>query len=51
MVEVGLIDESQHGSVTGCSTVTQLIDQQNTILDMLENRDNMEIIYLDFAKA
>lgn len=51
MTEIGMIDESQHGSVTGRSTVTQLINQQDTILNMLENGDNMEIVYLDFAKA
>ena len=51
MIKVGLIDDAQHGSVAGRSTVTQLIDQQNTILNLLEQGDNMEIIYLDFAKA
>ena len=51
MPMVGLVDNTQHGSIAGRSTVTQLIEQQNTILNMLENGDNLEIIYLDFAKA
>ena len=51
MVQVGLIDESQHGSISGRSTVTQFIQQQKDILDILENGDNLELIYLDFAKA
>ena len=51
MVHVGLIDESQHGSISGRSTVTQLVQQQKDILDILENGDNLELIYLDFAKA
>ena len=51
MIQVGLIDETQHGSISGRSTVTQLIQQQKDILDILENGDNLELIYLDFAKA
>ena len=51
LINTGMIDDTQHGSVSGRSTVTQLIKQQETILDMLEGGDNMEIIYLDFAKA
>ena len=33
------------------STLTQLLLQTQTILDMLEHGENVEIIYLDFAKA
>ena len=51
LVLIGMIDDSQHGSVSGRSTVTQLLKQQDTILEMLEEGENMEIIYLDFAKA
>lgn len=51
MESVGMIDPSQHGSTKGKSTVTQLIDQQMLIVKMLESGDNVEIVYLDFAKA
>ena len=40
MINVGLIDESQHGLVSGKSSVTQLIQQQKDILDILEDGDN-----------
>ena len=51
MEKNGMISAEQHGSTVGRSTVSQLLDQQMTILDMLENGDNVEICYLDFAKA
>ena len=51
MVNVGLVDDPQHRSVSGRSTVTQLIQQQKDILDILEDGYNLEFIYLDFAKA
>ena len=47
----GMMDRNQHGSTKGRSTVTQLLEQQMTILNMLEEGANVEIIYLDFAKA
>ena len=51
MTKIGMVDSEQHGSTVGRSTVSQLLDQQMTILEMLEEGDNVEIIYLDFAKA
>ena len=41
---VGLIDEAQHGSVSGRSTVTQLIQQQKDILHILENGENLRFL-------
>ena len=40
MEAVGMFDDSQHGSTKGRSTVSQLLDQQYTILEMLEDGDN-----------
>ena len=51
MVDIGMIDESQHGSTRGRSTLSQLIDQQNQILEMIDSGSNAELIYLDFSKA
>ena len=48
---IGMVSAEQHGSTVGRSTVSQLLEQQMTILDILENRDNVEICYLYFAKA
>ena len=46
-----MISEDQHGARSGRSTLTQLLDQHDQILDALSQGKNMDIIYLDFAKA
>ena len=46
-----LMDSSQHGSRSGRSTLTQLIHQHDKILEMMSDGDNVDIVYLDFAKA
>ena len=46
-----LWDKRQHGSRAGRSTLSQLLEHQDTIVQALENGDNIDIIYLDFAKA
>ena len=35
----------------GKSTMTQLLCQIDTVLDMIKDGDNCEIVFLDFAKA
>ena len=47
----GLIDDDQHGSQSGRSTLTQLLVQQEAVLKMLEGGENVEIVYLDFSKT
>jgi ribonuclease P/MRP protein subunit RPP40 len=49
--QVGALDQAQHGARAGRSTLSQLLVQYETIMEMLENGDNAEIVYLDFAKA
>ena len=51
MITAKIIDNDQYGSSLGCSTVSQLINQQKVILEMIENGDNAEIVFLDFSKA
>ena len=45
------MDVSQHGSIRGRSTLSQLLEHHNEIITMLENDMNVDSIYLDFAKA
>ena len=45
----GLLNKSQHGARSGRSTLSQLL--LHKLLEALENRDNIDAIYLDFAKA
>ena len=45
------MDINQHGALHGRSTLTQLLDQQQEILKILENRETVEVLYLDFSKA
>ena len=46
-----LWEPRQHGSRAGRSTLSQLLEHQDTIVEALECGDNIDIIYLDFAKA
>ena len=45
------MDPNQHGSRTGRSTLSQLLMQQDAVLKALEEGENLDTIYLDFAKA
>ena len=45
------MDSNQHGSRSGRSTLSQLLEQQDELLEMLEIGGNADMIYLDFAKA
>ena len=47
----GLLDGSQHGSRGGRSTLSQLLIQQEKLLSLLEDGDNVDLVYLDFSKA
>ena len=45
---LGLLDGTQHGSRPGSST---LILQYDRVLKLLEDGDNVDVVYLDFVKA
>ena len=45
------MDKCQHGSRRGRSTLSQLLEHHNEIIQMLENGENVDSIYLDFSKA
>ena len=46
-----LWDSRQHGSRAGHSTLSQLLAHQDFILQNLEKKVNVDVIYLDFSKA
>ena len=46
-----VMDPNQHGSRSGRSTLSQLLLHHDRLLEALENGDNIDSIYLDFAKA
>ena len=46
-----LMDVNQHGSRSGKSTLSQLLEHQDEILTALENGENLDAVYLDFSKA
>ena len=46
-----LLPANQHGFVKGSSTVSQLINQTESIIRILESGSEVDTIYLDFAKA
>ena len=46
-----MMDPSQHGARRGQSTISQLLEQHDHVLKMLQDGDNLDIIYLDFEKA
>ena len=46
-----LITQHQHGFRNKRSTLTQLLHHLDSVLEILENDENADIIYLDLAKA
>ena len=46
-----LISKSQHGFLSGKSCLSNLLEFYNVTLDWLDNKNSLDIIYLDFAKA
>ena len=45
------MNQDQHGFRTGHSCLSQLLTHYETILEKLEYNKNVDVIYLDFAKA
>ena len=45
------MDPNQHGSRSGRSTLSQLLEQQDEILATLEEGANIDMVYLDFSKV
>ena len=48
---LGILDNQQHGARSFRSTISQLIEQNDWIIDSLCQGTNVELLYLDFAKA
>jgi ribonuclease P/MRP protein subunit RPP40 len=48
---INKMDDSQHGSRRGRSTLSQLLDHHYKIIKMLEDGDNVDSIYFDLARA
>ena len=46
-----LFNPNQHGFRSGRSCLSQLLEQHNLILDMLNEGSNVDVDYLDFSKA
>ena len=46
-----LMNPSQHGFRSGRSTITQLLNYYESIMDILIQGDSVDSIYLDFLKA
>ena len=46
-----LWDKRQHGSRRGRSTLSQLLEHHDTVISAMEEGHNLDVVYLDFAKA
>ena len=46
-----LYNPGQHGFRAGRSCLSQLIDHYDKVLDQVEQKENVDVIYTDFAKA
>ena len=51
MNENNLFNPSQHGFRSGRSCLSQLLEQYNLILNILDEDANADVVYLDFSKA
>ena len=51
LTQNGLLDKEQHGGHAFRSTLIQLLDQNDWIVDQLGEGSNIDLQYLDFAKA
>ena len=51
MVENQLLTKCQHGFINGRSCVTQLLGVLDKWTEALDMGNNMDAVYLDFAKA
>lgn len=46
-----LFNNSQHGFRSGRSCLSQLLEHLDTLLSLLEDGSNVDVVYLDFSKA
>ena len=46
-----LVNDNQHGFRGGRSCLSELLEHYDTLLSYLEEGFNVDVIYLDFAKA
>ena len=51
MNDNNLFNDSQHGFRSGRSCLSQLLEHFDTILSILDDEANADVVYLDFAKA
>ena len=51
LIKTGKLNDSQHGFRSGRSTLSQLLAHFDKILKGLERGDDVNVVYLDFAKA
>ena len=45
------MDENQHGFRSGRSCLTQLLKHHDQIISLMEQHQNVDVVYLDFSKA
>jgi len=50
-VDYSVLTPSQHGFRKGGSCLSNLLVFLDLVTDSLDNQDNVDVIYLDFAKA
>ena len=51
MEEHSLFNPSQHGFRIGRSCLSQLISHYDCVVELIEKGGNVDVIYIDFAKA
>ena len=51
MNENNLFNQNQHGFRSGKSCLSQLLEQHDLILNLLDKETNVDVVYLDFSKA
>ena len=51
MNENNLFNPNQHGFRSGRSCLSQLFEQHDLILNLLDKKTNVDVVYLDFSKA
>ena len=49
--KIGLFNPKQHGFRRGRSTTSELLDHLQKIINILEQEQTVDVVYLDFAKA
>ena len=49
--ENNLLSDNQHAFRAGRSCLSQLLQHMDSVLHALENKMNIDVVYLDFAKA